>query len=126
MPKGKNMIRFVRRADVAPPGAAPGANLDTSKPISITWDDLEAAISGVPSNASSSSAANVDMYLDEDAEKSEIPTFTAEQVALHNKRDDLWIIVNGLVYDVTTYLPVHQGGDALLKWAGKEATAAVY
>ena len=29
------------------------------------------------------------------------------------------------VYDVTTYLPVHQGGDALLKWAGKDATVAV-
>ena len=52
--------------------------------------------------------------------------FTPSQVAKHNKPDDLWIIVKGKVYDVTTYLPVHQGGDAILKYAGKDATKGVY
>ena len=27
---------------------------------------------------------------------------------------------------MTQYLPVHQGGDALLKFGGKDATAGVY
>ena len=52
--------------------------------------------------------------------------YTRKEIAKHNSRDDLWIIVKGKVYDVTTYLPVHQGGDAILKWAGKDATKGVY
>ena len=40
--------------------------------------------------------------------------YTRKEIAKHNSRDDLWIIVKGKVYDVTTYLPVHQGGDAIL------------
>ena len=53
-------------------------------------------------------------------------TYSLDEIAKHNNRDDLWIIVKGKVYDVTTYLPVHQGGDAILKWAGKDATKGVY
>ena len=45
------------------------------------------------------------------------------------KKKDLWIVVKveGVlgVYEVTNYLPIHQGGDALLKWGGKDATTAV-
>ena len=42
-------------------------------------------------------------------------TYSLDEIAKHNNRDDLWIIVKGKVYDVTTYLPLHQGGDAILK-----------
>ena len=52
-----------------------------------------------------------------------------KEIAKHDTKDDLWIVVEveGIrgVYDVTTYLPVHQGGDALLKWGGMDATTAV-
>lgn len=126
MPKGKNMIKFVRRAGA---GEGPAAPVDLSKPIAITWDDLEAALTGKsskPSAKETKAAAPVDMYLDEDTADADIPGFTLEQIAQHAKRDDLWIIVSGKVYDVTTYLPVHQGGDAILKWAGKDATDAVF
>ena len=52
-----------------------------------------------------------------------------KEIAKHDTKDDLWIVVEveGIrgVYDVTTYLPVHQGGDALLTWGGMDATTAV-
>jgi sterol 14-demethylase len=52
--------------------------------------------------------------------------FTRAEVAKHTFRDDLWIIVNNKVYDITTYVPLHQGGEqALLNVAGGEATAQV-
>ncbi|TID18165.1 hypothetical protein CANINC_003906 [Pichia inconspicua] len=52
-------------------------------------------------------------------------SFTAEQVAEHNTRDDIWIIYNGKVYDVTQYLDEHPGGEeVILDCAGDDATEA--
>jgi cytochrome b involved in lipid metabolism len=36
--------------------------------------------------------------------------FTTTEVALHNKASDLWIILNGEVYDVTAFQSQHPGG----------------
>eukprot|EP00501_MAST-03F_sp_TOSAG23-6_P001792 GSMAST32.ASY1.ANO1.1870.1 assembled CDS len=55
-----------------------------------------------------------------------LDSFTIEEISKHSKRDDLWIIVKDRVYDVTQFLPVHQGGDSLLKWGGKDATVGVF
>jgi len=52
--------------------------------------------------------------------------FTAEEVALHNTKDSLWMIIKGNVYDITTYVRSHPGGErALLKFAGKDGTENV-
>ena len=49
--------------------------------------------------------------------------YTAADVAAHNKKDDCWVIVNGEVLDVTSFLPEHPGGEkAILLYAGRDAT----
>lgn len=48
--------------------------------------------------------------------------YTREEIAKHNKEDDVWIIVDGKVYDVTDYVPEHAGGDAILNHAGGDST----
>ncbi|EIW82562.1 Flavocytochrome c [Coniophora puteana RWD-64-598 SS2] len=49
--------------------------------------------------------------------------FTTADVAKHNKKDDIWVIVNGQVLDVTSFLPDHPGGEkAILLYAGRDAT----
>jgi len=50
-------------------------------------------------------------------------TFTMEQVAKHNQKDDCWVVVEGVVLDVTSFLEDHPGGaKAILLYAGKDAT----
>lgn len=49
--------------------------------------------------------------------------FTAEQVAKHNTSNNLWLIINNKVYDFTEYLPLHPGGEAMLRNAGRDSTS---
>ncbi|KAF2072755.1 hypothetical protein CYY_005943 [Polysphondylium violaceum] len=53
----------------------------------------------------------------------ENPTFyTAEEVSVHDKEDDLWLIIDDKVYDVTEYVDKHMGGLAIMKNAGRDST----
>jgi alkylation response protein AidB-like acyl-CoA dehydrogenase/predicted heme/steroid binding protein len=50
-------------------------------------------------------------------------TFTTSDVTSHNKPDDLYIIVDGDVYDLTTFQDDHPGGKKILqRVAGKDAS----
>ncbi|XP_027768229.1 delta(8)-fatty-acid desaturase-like [Solanum pennellii] len=50
---------------------------------------------------------------------------TAEELKRHNKREDVWISVQGKVYNVTDWIKQHPGGDIpILNLAGQEATDA--
>ncbi|KAJ3200100.1 hypothetical protein HDU67_002305 [Dinochytrium kinnereticum] len=49
--------------------------------------------------------------------------YTPSEVALHNKRDDVWMAIAGKVYNVTHYLKFHPGGiGQVMRGAGKDAT----
>ena len=39
--------------------------------------------------------------------------YTMEEVAKHNTRGDCWIVVEGVIYDATSYAESHPGGP---KW----------
>ncbi|XP_026582557.1 cytochrome b5 reductase 4 isoform X2 [Pseudonaja textilis] len=48
---------------------------------------------------------------------------TEEELMKHNKRDDCWICIRGLVYNVTPYMEYHPGGEVeLMKAAGTDGT----
>ncbi|KAL1464890.1 hypothetical protein WDU94_004497 [Cyamophila willieti] len=48
---------------------------------------------------------------------------TREQLAQHNKENDVWMCIRGVVYNVTQYMDFHPGGrDELMRGAGKDAT----
>jgi len=52
-------------------------------------------------------------------------TLTLQEVAKHNSKEDLWLVIHGKVYDLTTFLPEHPGGPRIiLKYAGQDATDA--
>ncbi|CAE7613769.1 osm1 [Symbiodinium sp. CCMP2592] len=48
---------------------------------------------------------------------------TMEEVGKHNSKTDCWVVVDGQVLDVTSFLSEHPGGElAILTFAGKDAT----
>ncbi|KIM77168.1 hypothetical protein PILCRDRAFT_77009 [Piloderma croceum F 1598] len=50
-------------------------------------------------------------------------SYSVDEVAKHNKKDDIWVIVNDQVLDVTNFLPDHPGGEkAIILYAGRDAT----
>ncbi|KAK6248594.1 hypothetical protein QUC31_020159 [Theobroma cacao] len=53
-------------------------------------------------------------------------SYSKTEVALHNKRTDCWIIIKDKVYDVTSYVEEHPGGDAILAHAGDDSTEGFY
>ena len=49
--------------------------------------------------------------------------YSLEEIARHNKKEDLWIAVKGVVMDVTNWLDEHPGGpQALFSHMGKDAS----
>ncbi|KAJ3015378.1 hypothetical protein HKX48_004646 [Thoreauomyces humboldtii] len=57
----------------------------------------------------------------------EMKEFTKEDVAKHNTEDSLWVIIDGVVYDLTRFADFHPGGlSVLLDVAGQDATQEFY
>ena len=49
---------------------------------------------------------------------------SAAEVAAHNRPDSCWLVIHGVVYDVTAFLMVHPGGPMVFSHvAGADATA---
>ncbi|KAJ8652929.1 hypothetical protein O0I10_011391 [Lichtheimia ornata] len=49
--------------------------------------------------------------------------YTYEEIAKHNKREDLWMVIDAKVYDITPFVDEHPGGEEVLIDEGaKDAT----
>jgi cytochrome b involved in lipid metabolism len=74
--------------------------------------------------AGSSAPARVFASRDEEVDSKGVTYYSKEAVAKHNKPDDIWIIVDGKVFDVTPYVDKHMGGEeAITRYAGQDNTA---
>jgi cytochrome b5 len=40
--------------------------------------------------------------------------FSKEEIAKHNTLQDCWLIIDGSVYDVTKFLPLHPAGKNII------------
>ena len=50
--------------------------------------------------------------------------YTMEEIKKHNTADSLWTVLNGNVYDLTSYLDYHPGGvKKLMQGAGRDCTS---
>lgn len=51
-------------------------------------------------------------------------SFTMVQVQMHNSKSDCWSVVNGKVYNLTSWIGQHPGGkSAILSMCGKDGSA---
>ncbi|XP_063738111.1 cytochrome b5 isoform X2 [Eleginops maclovinus] len=49
--------------------------------------------------------------------------YTLEEIRLHNTSNDTWLIIHDKVYDITSFLEEHPGGEeVLIEQAGADAT----
>ena len=49
--------------------------------------------------------------------------YTIDEISLHNKENDAWVIINKDVYDITNFLNIHPGGkNILLQFIGGDIT----
>ncbi|KAL2443993.1 L-lactate dehydrogenase (cytochrome) [Exophiala dermatitidis] len=54
---------------------------------------------------------------------SNMKTFSTNEVSLHNSADDAWIIINGVIWDMSGFAPMHPGGeDVIQEHFGKDAS----
>lgn len=56
-------------------------------------------------------------------EKVEMKTYTMNDVAVHNSKNNCWMVINGEVIDVTSFISKHPGGDRILEGCGIDATS---
>ncbi|KAM0750965.1 Flavocytochrome c [Meredithblackwellia eburnea MCA 4105] len=93
--------------------------------LEFSWDENGSTASSSSSSSSSAPAPAAAAAAPAPAkeEKKELKEYTLEEVAKHNKDDDVWVVVNGQVIDCTKFLPEHPGGPkAILLYKGKDAS----
>lgn len=71
-------------------------------------------------SVNSNSAGSVQTQVPTTTENSKV--YTKVEVAAHSTASDCWTIVNGSVYDITSYVPRHPGGDEILAACGADGT----
>lgn len=106
--------RREKDVDVAsPPPAAPAAPAASAE---------EAAHVAEP-NAPPATAVSSQQQQPGDPGQQDQKSYTWEEIAEHDKDDDIWIVVDNVVYDVTEYLEKHPGGAASITMnAGEDTT----
>lgn len=102
-------------------------HIDPSQPgkVSVEWANGTTASASPASQTTSATPTTEAAKPSQPAKKFAIPDkeFTLEEVAKHNKKEDLWVVVKGVVMDLTNWLEEHPGGpQAIMNFMGRDAT----
>merc|ERR1712100_702198 len=79
--------------------------------------------SAMPTRASVTLASEPTEKMTAEETKPEVKGIKMEEVEKHSSVDDLWLVIDGKVYDVTPFMDDHPGGgEIMLGAAGKDGT----
>ena len=89
--------------------------------LSVAFKHITQSWSQSVASSTSSSGAGSSPAAEQTVET--LPEYTLSQVAEHTSPSDCWIVIYDKVYDVSTFLSQHLGGEfIILEWAGRDAT----
>ncbi|KAL6904839.1 putative fumarate reductase/succinate dehydrogenase [Trichoderma evansii] len=100
-------------------------HLDPSAPgkLTVEWANGGVASSGPAQVAAAPAAAAPKAASKPKAFSIPETEYTMEEIAKHNTKDDLWVVVKGVVLDLTNWVEEHPGGvNAILNFMGRDAT----
>lgn len=104
-------------------GAGASGSSSSSTDARLAQQSQTSAAPVMSKNADSSDPGKVSKPNDIAAFKIPDQEYSLEEVAKHNKKDDLWIAVKGIVMNVTDWVDEHPGGpQALFSHMGKDAS----
>lgn len=52
-----------------------------------------------------------------------LPRYQWAEINKHNRKRDCWIVIDNVVYDVTSWVDLHPGGDIICSMAGEDVSA---
>ncbi len=53
--------------------------------------------------------------------------YTLDEIARHDRAEDCWMAIDGVVYELTAYLPEHPSSlRVIAEWCGREASEAYH
>ncbi|MDD5437573.1 MAG: cytochrome b5 domain-containing protein [Patescibacteria group bacterium] len=82
-----------------------------------------AIILGAGCNSSSTTTPSGSVNQSQSVAQAGTKTYSLSDVAKHNSANDCWMAIDGKVYDVTSYIPNHPGGEQMVQGCGTDATA---
>ncbi|MCR8916355.1 cytochrome b5 domain-containing protein [Marinobacter panjinensis] len=86
---------------------------------------LTLVIVNMVQSSTESQAAGDGVNADSDTNGDGETVYRLDQVAEHNSASSCWKVIEGVVYDLTEYLPNHPTEEeTFTRWCGKEATSA--
>ncbi|KAL8393322.1 hypothetical protein RB599_005715 [Gaeumannomyces hyphopodioides] len=103
-------------------------HIDPSQPgrLSVEWTGGATVSASQPQASQAGGAApKAESAKPNDPKSFTIPEkeFTMEEVAKHNTKEDLWVVVKGVVMDLSNWLEEHPGGpQAIMNFMGRDAT----